>query len=46
MHGLHGLLALVVMVMAAVIAHRGMRDLGLKRARGGDAGAAPPQPLP
>ncbi len=32
-HGLHGLLALVVMVMAAVIAHRGMRDLGLRRAR-------------
>lgn len=29
-HGLHGLLALVVMVMAAVIAHRGMRDLGLR----------------
>jgi hypothetical protein len=45
-HGFHGLLALVVMVMAAVIAHRGMRDLGLKRGRGGDAGAAPPQPLP
>ncbi len=47
-HGFHGLLALVVMVTAAVIAHRGMRDLGLlKRAsRGGDAGTAPPQPLP
>jgi hypothetical protein len=44
-HGFHGLLALVVMVTAAVIAHRGMRDLGLKRGRGG-ADAAPPQPLP
>ena len=45
-HGLHGLFALVVLVMAAVIAHRGMRDLGLKRGRGGDAGSAPAQPLP
>ena len=46
-HGLHGLLALVVMVTAAVIAHRGMRDLGLRRAsRADDAGAAPPQPPP
>ena len=48
-HGLHGLLALVVMVMAAVIAHRGLRDLGLRRSSsspGGDAGTAPPQPLP
>ena len=44
-HGLHGLFALVVMVMAAVIAHRGMRDLGLKRG-GGDAGVAPPPQLP
>jgi hypothetical protein len=47
-HGLHGLLALVVMVWAAVIAHRGMRDLGL---RGGASHAdaapsAPPPPLP
>lgn len=46
-HGLHGLFALVVLVLAAIIAHRGMRDLGLRRAsRGGDAGTAPPQPLP
>lgn len=47
-HGFHGLLALVVMVTAAVIAHRGMRDLGLKRASrgGGHEGAAPPPPLP
>jgi hypothetical protein len=47
-HGFHGLLALVVMVTAAIIAYRGFRDLGLKRAwRGGEPeGAAPPQPLP
>ena len=48
LHGLHGLLALVVMVMAAVIAHRGMRDLGLRRGRddAASAGTAPPPPLP
>jgi peptidoglycan/LPS O-acetylase OafA/YrhL len=46
-HGLHGLLALVVMVMAAVIAHRGMRDLGLRRSSpADDAGTSPPQSLP
>lgn len=46
-HGFHGLLALVVLVIAAIIAHHGMRDLGLRRAsRRGDAGTAPPQPLP
>jgi hypothetical protein len=45
-HGLHGLFALVVLVMAAVIAHRGMRDLGLTRSRPADADSAPPQPLP
>jgi hypothetical protein len=45
-HGFHGLLALIVMVTAAVIAYRGIRDLGFRRERGGDAGAAPPQPLP
>jgi hypothetical protein len=44
-HGFHGLLALLVAVTAAVIAYRGMRDLGLRRGRGG-ADAAPPQPLP
>ena len=44
-HGFHGLLALFVVVTAAVIAYRGMRDLGLRRGRGG-ADAAPPQPLP
>ena len=43
-HGLHGLLALFVMVYAAFIAHRGMRDLGLRRgpAAGVDAGTPPP----
>jgi hypothetical protein len=45
-HGLHGLLALVVMVMAAVIAHRGMRDLGLRRAHAAGAGDGTPPPLP
>ena len=47
LHGLHGLLALVVMVTAAVIAHRGMRDLGLRGGRhdelaGGDTPLPPP----
>ena len=46
-HGFHGLLALLVAVVAAMIAQRSMRDLGLRRASpGDDAGAAPPQPLP
>jgi hypothetical protein len=46
-HGLHGLLALVVLVWAAVIAHRGMRDLGLRTGpRAGDAPSAPPPPHP
>lgn len=30
-NGLHGLLALVVLILAAAIAHRAMRDLGLRR---------------
>ena len=45
-HGLHGLFALVVAVMAALIAHRGMRDLGLRRGRPAGADTAPPPPLP
>jgi hypothetical protein len=46
-HGFHGLLALFVAVTAAVIAYRGMRDLGLTRSSpGDDARTAPPQPLP
>lgn len=40
--GFHGLLALVVLVLAAVIAHRGMRDLGLRRAHSAAAGADTP----
>ena len=45
-HGFHGGLALVVGVTAGVIAHRAMRDLGLRRGRGGDVDAVPPPPLP
>lgn len=45
-HGLHGFFALVVLVLAAIIAHRGMRDLGLRGGRSADAGDAPAQPLP
>ena len=30
-HGFHGLLALFVLIIAAVIAHRGMRALGLRQ---------------
>lgn len=44
-HGFHGLLALLVMVTAAIIAHRGMRELGLRRGGGARAGGAPAQPL-
>jgi hypothetical protein len=46
-HGFHGLLALVVLVLAAIVAHRGMRDLGLRRASPvGAVYIAPPPPLP
>ena len=45
-HGLHGLLALFVMVTAAVIAYRGMQDLGLRRARVEPAGGDMPPPPP
>jgi hypothetical protein len=46
--GLHGLFALGVMVLAAVIAHHGMRELGLRRGRDdvASAGTVPPPPLP
>jgi len=40
-HGLHGLLALFVLVYAAAIAHRDMRELGLGRRRA----VEPPPPL-
>jgi hypothetical protein len=46
-HGLHGLFALVVLVMAAIIAHRGMRDLGLRNGHRDElAGADTPLPPP
>jgi hypothetical protein len=44
-HGLHGLFALFVLVYAAVIAHRDMKLLGLKRTREPEL-AAPPPPVP
>lgn len=46
-HGFHGLLALVVLVLAAEIAQKGLRDLGLRRERGaGGAGAGTPRSRP
>ena len=44
--GFHGLLALAVLVLAVVIAKWNVEALGLTRGRGGDAGSAPPRPLP
>lgn len=44
-HGLHGLLALFVLVLAAYLAHRDMRLLGLKR-RDETAPVAGPPPAP
>jgi hypothetical protein len=44
-HGLHGLLALFVLVTAAIIAHRAMRDLGLRGRPAELAGADTPPPL-
>jgi hypothetical protein len=43
--GLHGLFALVVLVMAVLVVKWNAEELRLTRA-GGDADAAPPQPLP
>ena len=43
-HGLHGLFALFVLVLAAVIFHHGMRTL--RRWTPAAAGSAPPPPLP
>jgi hypothetical protein len=46
-HGLHGLFAVFVLVMAAIIAYRGMRDLGLRGGRRDElAGADTPLPPP
>lgn len=44
--GLHGLLALAILTMAVFIVKDDAEALGLTRGRGGDAGTAPPQPLP
>ena len=44
--GLHGLLALAILTMAVFIVKDDAQALGLTRGRGGDAGTAPPQPLP
>jgi hypothetical protein len=43
-HGFHGMLALFVLVTAAVIVHRDMRELGLKKARA-TAPESPPPPV-
>lgn len=43
--GFHGLLALVILVMAVFVVKWNAEALGLTRRRG-DEGAAPPQPLP
>ena len=43
---IHGVGALLVLIVASIVVHRDLRGLGLKRARGGDAGTAPPPPLP
>jgi len=45
--GLHGLLALVILVLAVFIVKDDVAALGLRRAsRDGDAGSAPSRPLP
>ena len=44
--GLHGLLALAILVMAVFIVKDDAEALGLTRGRGDDAGSAPAQPLP
>lgn len=44
--GLHGLLALAVLVMAVQLAKWNADALGLTWRRGGDADTAPPRPLP
>lgn len=43
---IHGVGALVVLILAAIVAHRDVRGLGLKHGRAGDARTAPPRPLP
>lgn len=46
LHGLHGLFALFVMVLATVIFHHGWKLLRVRHEPDVPAGAAPPQPLP
>ena len=45
-HGLHGLFALFVLVLAAFLAHRDMRLLGLKGGAGTPSAAGPPPQPP
>jgi len=44
--GLHGLLALVILVLAVYVAKWNAEALGLTRGRDGDARIAPPPPAP
>ena len=43
---IHGVGALVVLILASIIVHRDLRGLGLKRGRHAAGDSAPPQPLP
>lgn len=43
---IHGVGALVVLIVASIIVHRDLRGLGLRHGGGAGAGAAPPPPLP
>lgn len=43
---IHGVGALLVLIIASICVHRDLRGLGLKREHGGDARTAPPRPLP
>ena len=43
---IHGVGALLVLILASIVVHRDVRGLGLKRGRAGDADTAPPRPLP
>ncbi len=42
---IHGVGALVVLILASIIVHRDLRGLGLRHRGGAGAGAAPPPPL-
>lgn len=43
---IHGVGALVVLILASIVVHRDLRGLGLKRGRHGVGDTAPPRPLP